>query len=1202
MKSIKTPIVIIGMLVLVYSCSSNKQGKEYLNDWKFTENIDKAKIVKTDVETGKMFDILTSKTTGITFNNELIETFDLNYYRYGYSYNGAGVGVGDFNNDGLQDLYFSGNVVPDRIYINKGNMQFEDITAKSGINQKPGWSTGVTVVDVNEDGFKDIYVCRARFEDPVKRRNLLYINNGDLTFTEKGEEFGLADDSYSTQANFFDADNDGDLDVYIVTHPTDFKDKNKQKNFQKIEDGSNMSNRFYRNEGNGKFTECHKEVGINNHGFGLSVTTGDINNDGWMDVFVGNDYIMHDYTYINQGDGTFKEMSREVLNKTAYYGMGTDIADYNNDGLLDMFTVDMDIEGNYGTKTFMQSNKQTFLRTLVNGGYLQQYGRNALQLNNGIGKFSEVANFAGVSTTGWSWSPLFADYDNDGNKDLYVSNGFLKDSHMDIMEVYIKLTRANRLSDSSEYYELRKQIPENSVLEWPNAMFHNNGDLTFEDVREDWGLYFPSTSYGAAYADLDNDGDVDIVVNNANLESYIARNNSSKLTTNKYLRVDLQGEKSNPDGLGAKIYVTTGNKTQLVQMETVKGYQSCSEPVAHFGLGTAEKVDKVVVVWLDGKENVATDVTTNQTLVFAHKDAIKPAKTNVPMQDKLFVDATKDLQIDFVHKENEFDDFDREFLIPHELSNLGPGLAVGDINGDGMEDFFVGGAKNQSGAVYLQAANGTFTKGTFAAGVEDIQSEDQGAIFFDADGDSDLDLYVVSGGSDFPKDDGHLMDRLYINDGKGNFNIASGALPQMISSGSIAAAQDYDKDGDMDLFIGGRMIPGNYPYPTGSYILQNNKGKFTDVTKAVAPDLMEIGMVSAGLWTDYNNDGDYDLIITGEWMPITVFENNGGKFKNITSSTGLSESTGWWNSLTAGDFDNDGDMDYVAGNFGINLKYRPKEKPIELFYDDYDDNGTHDIIMGYWQHDKLYPQKTRERMIEQMKGVEEIFPDWDSYGRAEVWDFYGKKRMENSKLHYKANSFYTSYIENLGNNKFQVKKLPNEAQISTTFGIVAMDVNNDGFLDIVSHGNFYETEIETNTQDAGIGNVLLGNGDGSFTPLPARNSGFYSCMTARALALICVGTNKTPVLITSNNNNKMEAFKLVSNEKSIALNNNDAYVIITYTDGKKRRQELYTGSGYLSQNSKSVIINSQVAEVTVYDNKGTARSVYGGVTALSAKH
>ena len=1201
MKSFKTPIVIIGMLVLVYSCGSNKNGKEYLNEWKFTENIDKAKIVPTDQETGKMFDILSSKTTGINFNNELLETFDLNYYRYGYSYNGAGVGVGDFNNDGLQDLYYTGNVVPDRIYINKGNMKFEDITAKSGINQKPGWSTGVTIVDVNEDGFKDIYVCRARFEDPEKRRNLLYINNGDMTFTEKAKEFGLDDDSYSTHANFFDADNDGDLDVYIVTHPTDFKDKNKQKNYQKIEEGTNTSNRFYRNDGNGKFTECHKEVGINNHGFGLSVTTGDINNDGWMDVFVGNDYIMHDYTYLNQGDGTFKESSREVLNKTSYYGMGTDIADYNNDGLMDMFTVDMDIEGNYGTKTFMQSNKQTFLRTLVNGGYLQQYGRNALQLNNGVGKFSEVANFAGVSTTGWSWSPLFADYDNDGYKDLYVANGFLKDSHMDIMEVYIKLTRANRLSDSTEYHELRKQIPENSVLEWPNAMFRNKGDLTFDDVREEWGSYFLSRSYGAVYADFDNDGDIDIVLNNANMETYIARNNSTKLSTNKYLRVDLQGEKSNPEGLGAKVYVTTGNTTQLVQMETVKGYLSCSEPIAHFGLGSYEKADKVVVLWLDGKENVATDVAANQVIKFNHSDAVKPAKSNIPTQDKLFVDATEDLKIDFVHKENEFDDFDREFLIPHELSNLGPGLAVGDVNGDGLEDFYVGGAKNQSGVLYTQGANGTFTKVNTTAGANEIQAEDQGAIFFDADGDADLDLYVVSGGSDFPKDEPVLQDRLYINNGKGEFTLAADALPKMISSGSVVAAQDYDKDGDMDLFVGGRMIPGNYPYPTASYILQNNKGKFTDVTKSIAPDLMEIGMVSAGLWTDYNNDGDYDLILAGEWMPITIIENNGGKFKNITDQTGLKESTGWWNSLTGGDFDNDGDMDFVAGNFGINLKYRPREKPIELFYDDYDNNGTHDIIMGYWQGDKLYPQKTRERLIEQIKDVETIFPDWHTYGQAEIWDFYGKKRMENSKLHYKANTFYSSYIENLGNNKFQVKRLPNDAQISSTFGIVAMDVNNDGNLDIVSHGNFYETEIETNTQDAGIGNVLLGTGDGHFTPLHARYSGFYSCLNAKALAVITLGTNKTPVLLSTNNNNKMEAFKLVSNQKSVALNNNDAYAIITFTDGKKRRQELYTGSGYLSQNSKSVIVNDQVAEITVYDNKGNARSVYGSMLTLGSK-
>ncbi|MEZ5013910.1 MAG: FG-GAP-like repeat-containing protein [Chitinophagales bacterium] len=1182
--------VFVCTVLLVTGCSSNKNSKEYLNDWKFTENIDNAKIVQTDGESGKMFDILTSKTTGITFNNELIETFDLNYYRYGYSYNGGGVGVGDINNDGLEDLYFCGNVVPDRIYLNKGDMHFEDITASSGINGKPGWSTGVTFVDINCDGFLDIYVCRARYEDAEKRRNVLYVNNGDNTFTERAAEYGLDDDSYSTHANFFDADNDGDLDLYLVTHPTDFKDKNKQKNYQKIEEGINTSNHFYRND-NGKYVECHKEVGINNHGFGLSVTAGDINNDGWMDVFVGNDYIMHDYTYLNQGDGTFKESSRDVLTKTSYYGMGTDIADFNNDGLLDMMTVDMDIEGNYGSKTFMQSNKQTFLRTLVNGGYLQQYGRNALQLNNGFGKFSEVANFSGVSTTGWSWSPLFADYDNDGYKDLYVANGFLKDSHMDIMEVYIKLTRANRLSDSSDYYELRKQIPENSVLMWPNAMFHNKGDLTFDDVRESWGLYFPSTSYGAAYADLDNDGDLDLVINNANMEAFIERNNDTKMSSNHYLRVKLEGVKENPDGLGAKVYVTNGDKTQYVQMERVKGYLSCSEPFAHFGLGDNTSADKVVVHWLDGKENVLTNVAGNQVITVKHADAVVPPKSTTAAGVQLFANVTDKLHIDYKHTENEFDDFDREFLIPHELSNLGPGLAVGDVNGDKLDDFFVGGAKGQSGAVYLQQADGTFTRGGYNANNGDQNSEDQGALFFDADGDGDLDLYVVSGGSDFPKDDNNLQDRLYTNNGKGNFTWNKDALPKMISSNSCVAAQDIDKDGDLDLFVGGRMIPGDYPYPTKSWILQNNKGVFTDITNSVAPELEKIGMVSAGLWTDYNNDGNYDLIITGEWMPITIFQNKGGKFVNVTKEAGLEESTGWWNSLSAGDFDNDGDIDYVAGNFGINLKYRPKDKPIELFYDDYDNNGTHDIIMAYWQKDKLYPEKTRERMIEQMKDIETIFPNWDSYGRAEVWDFFGRKRLENSKLHYKAYTFYSSYIENLGNNKFAIHKLPNDAQISSTFGIVPMDVNNDGNLDIVCHGNWYETEIETNVQDAGIGNVLLGNGNGTFTAMPARLSGFYSPLNAKALAVINIGNDKRPALLLSNSNDKMSAFLLQDVHSVRKLEPNDAYAIITYADGKKRRQEFSNGSSYLSQNSRSIILTDQMTSVMVYDSNGNGREI-----------
>lgn len=1196
------PVVLTTLIsFILFSCSSNKNSKDKLNEWKFTENIDQNKIEPLDTETGKMFDILTGASTGVTFNNEIKETYELNYYRYGYSYNGGGVGICDLNNDGLMDLFFTGNVVKDKLFLNKGNLQFEDISDNAKINTLPGWSTGVTFFDINEDGFMDIYVCRARYDEAEKRRNLLWVNNGDMTFTEKAKEYGIDDDSYSTQANFFDADNDGDLDLYIVSHPVDFKDKNKQKNFQKIEEGTNSSDRFYRNMGNSKYVESHIESGINNHGFGLSVTAGDINNDGWQDLFVGNDYIMHDYTYINQKDGTFKEMSKELLYKTSYYGMGTDVADINNDGLLDMMTVDMAIEGNYGSKTFMQSNKQTFLRTLVNAGYLQQYGRNALQLNNGEGKFSEIANFAGISTTGWSWSPLFVDFDNDGFKDLYVSNGFLKDSHMDVMETYIKLVRANRLSDSTDYYNLRAQLPENSVLMFPNAMFKNNGDLSFDDVREDWGLYHPSMTYGAAYGDLDNDGDVDIVCNNANYPAFVIRNNSEKRSTNNYLRVALKGEKANPYGLGAKVYVTVKDQTQFIQMEMVKGYMSSSEPVAHFGVNNAETVDKVVVLWLNGKENVMTNVPVNQVLTFDIKDAVIAPKTEAPATNLFFASAANNLNINYNYEKNPFDDFDREFMIPHELNNMGPGIASGDINGDGLDDLFFGGAKNASGVLYTQNTDGTFSpSNAYSATGEDKVSEDMAALFIDVDGDGDLDLYVVSGGSDFPKDDVHLQDRLYINN-NGSFAWQKDALPSMITSGSVAIAGDYDNDGDMDIFVGGRVIPGNYPVAARSYILKNDGGKFSDVTGSIAPDLVSPGLVSAALWTDFDNDGNLDIIINGEWMPITVFQNQNGKFANITANAGLDQSTGWWNSLAAGDFDNDGDIDYLAGNFGLNCRYKPKNKPIELFYDDYDNNGINDIIMGYYQGDKLYPIKTRERMIEQIPEIAEIFPNWDTYGRAEIWDFYGKKRMQESKYRFKANTFQSSYIQNLGNGKFSIHPLNNDLQISSVFGIVPMDINNDGNLDFISHGNWYEMEIETNIQDASIGNVMLGNGDGTFSSIPARFSGFLSTGNTKALSVITTGKLNIPTIITTNSSGAVQAFKFTPTNKVIKLNANDRYAEIALKNGGTRRMEFYSGAGYLSQSSKIIVVTDDMQSISVFDNKGNQRNVFNNTGLLTAK-
>ncbi len=1168
--------------------------------------IDEAREVTLDGNSGKLFDILTNKSTGIDFVNDLSENYLVNWWRYSYIYNGGGVCIGDVNNDGLQDLFFTGNLVANSLYLNKGNLQFENITDKAGIIRNPAkWPYGASMIDIDGDNDLDIYICMSRWDEPKLREDELWVNNGDGTFVENAQKFGLGADVYSTHANFFDYDNDGDLDIYLATHPVDFIDKNKQKNFQKIEQGKNQSNLFYINNGDNTFTESHLKVGINNHGYGLSATVGDINDDGFLDVFVANDFAMYDYVYVNNGDGTFRDESLKAIKKTSINSMGSDISDFNNDGFLDMLVVDMDMEDNYTYKTFMLSSQVEVMRILLNAGYGYQNRSNSLQMNNGDGTFSEISRTANVSTTDWSWTSFFTDFDNDGWKDLFIANGFLRDFHVDESETYHKLRRAVRIEDSTVYYEVRKELP-TYVLDHPNYIFQNNKDLTFKDMRDDWGIYYPSITYGGGYVDLDNDGDMDIVTSNVNQSPWIYRNNSEKLpNANGWIQFKFKGYSKNSAGYGTKVKIYCGDQMQYIQHSASHGYLTTMQDDVHFGLGKAAKIDLVEVEWLDGSKQILRDVAINQFITLDHANASKAVKfENHNTIQKTFVKNTEDLQIDFTHKEADYDDFLREYLLPHKMSSLGPGVAVADVNGDGYDDFYIGGAAGQSGALFTQGANGKFTKIAWTQKADNgLNSEDAGVLFFDADGDGDNDLYVASGSNEFAANDVKYADRLYINDGKGGFTISTNSLPAINTSSSVVTGADYDKDGDIDLFVGGRQIPGRYLAPASSYILQNNGGKFTDVSASVAPMLKDIGMVTSAIWTDFDNDNNLDLIITGDWMAITFLKNAGSKFTDATSATGLANATGWWQSISGADVDNDGDIDYIVGNFGTNRRYKNTiavsdghALPLEAFLYDFDKSGSEDFIMGYYQHDKLFPVKTRERLIEQLPEINEMFPTWDALGKATIQDMFGADL--DKAIHRTAYIFSSSVLVNDGNGKFTMKFLPVDAQISTMFGMITDDFNQDGFVDILMHGNFYNTEIEVTRHDAGSGLLLLGKGDGSFTPQHGYFSGFKSDADAKGLACLLDGKSKQPVYIIANSNGKTESFGLTNTTEIVALASTDVYAMVMMKDGSKAKVELYTGSGYLSQSAKYVRITDKVASVEVSDYKGAKRMVYPNAVSL----
>lgn len=1042
-------------------------------------------------------------TTGVNFQNTFFEDGPLNVANYIYFYNGGGVAVGDINNDGLQDILFTGNMVRNRLFLNKGNFKFEDITANSGVDKMQGWCTGANMIDINNDGKLDIYICRSADINPKMRTNLLFINNGNLTFSEQAEKYGLADSGYSTQSAFFDYDKDGDLDCYIINHSLQKYTAGVQDNPAiRNEYNANFANKLYRND-NGHFTDVSKESGITSNvlTFGLGIAVSDINNDGWPDVMVSNDFNEPDYLFINNRNGTFTESLKKCMDQISLYSMGSDAADYNNDGLVDFLTLDMLPEDNKTQK--MHSGAENFdkFQLLFAKGYYYEYSRNMLQKNNGDGTFSEVGQLAGVSNTDWSWSALFNDYDNDGYKDLFITNGYVKDyTEMDFMKYSVdRLVRSMHGDQVEAIPDYIKKMPTNFI---PNYALRNKGDGTFEKANDQWGIIKPTVSAGAAYVDLDNDGDEDIVVNNANDFAGLYRNNSESIAQNNYLKIQLHGDAGNARGIGSKVKVYCGGKFMYQEQSPVRGFESAVDPVLNFGLGKNSTVDSLVIIWPNNKMQKLTNLKSNQTVDVKITDAPGEYIYDTVL-DKTKMLFTANASAEIKHVENEYNDFTVQLLMPNFLSRQGPCIAVGDINKDGLDDMFFGGAKGMLSAIYLQNETGGFVLKQEPAFAADLQSEDVAATFFDADGDGDVDLYVASGGYEFAENDPLLQDRLYINDGKGNFSKNANALPQMLTSSGCVKAGDIDGDGDLDLFVGGRVVPGKYPLIPRSYILLNDgKGNFKDGTNDVSPALKNMGLVTDALLTDINNDGKADLVVVGEWMPIKIFLNQSGKLNDASASYIKFASTGWWNRIIEEDLDGDGDRDLVVGNCGLNTQFKTSEKePMTLYYKDFDGNGSIDPLLCYYIGGVSYPAASRDDVTDQLPVLKKKFLEYKTYANATINDMFTPDQLKDASV-LKAEIMQTVYLENKGRYGFVQHALPLEAQYAPVYGITVIDANNDGKKDLLLAGNNMWTRIKFGRYSANHGVLLLGDGKGSFTYMPQYESGLQLKGDVRGLALV----------------------------------------------------------------------------------------------------